>query len=946
MEYDHTQDILGQLPLLKSYSHMLLLFPLANDVAHPEIVTALESAIHQLIAAFPFLGGKVVREGQSSTHSGVFVVRPHAAWKDFDHKFLRVEDRTNEVASYAELKATGAPINTLPSNLLAPPRVAFPEPYPDDDDETNPAPVLDFQANWIEGGLALVIAAQHNIIDGNGMFQIVNLLAYSLRHEPFPEQAVREGNIDRRSLIPLLNDDEPMDDHSELKPAIVPGSPSALIPPETKAYLATFRWRNLRFSQAAMAKLYQKATPAPVDASSLDQNQSTEREKITPNDALTAFLWQRLITLRLPHLPPFMQSSTSKITRALDLRRTVNLSPHYMGHMVRTANLRLPLKEVVRLSLYELAVKLRRHVKALHNLQSTRSYATFLAHEDDKSLVAYGGAANPLTDFSCSSIAHVTVPVFGPLGKPTMLRRPSFETPLPGACYIGPVIDESDEEGGWEGLMCLSEREWAMVNADEEWKEVVRYIGTGLILRSQILHIPTSSNIKETQMATEIDIAIIGSGLIGTLLALGLLHRNSPHLRVQVYEQAFCHRELGAGIGFTRAARHCMKRLDPRLDDCLRAVATMNGEVDDPDYNMRFVDGYHTYVDDDDHGPVGIEGKVYKLYAGPRGFEGCHRAQFLEEIMKLMPEGVVQFGKRLERHEYLDSGRIKLVFGDGTVKEVDGVIGCDGIKSRVRDLLFPNGDYRPRYAHQLAYRGLIPMDQAIAHLGRHRALLQHMHCGPHAHVLHFPVANQKLLNVVAFVPDPKDWDVAKTPRTHLLETFATWTPFLRRLLSLLPPNLTKWPIFDLYENPPPTYAMAQMCVAGDAAHASSPHHGAGAGVGVEDALALVTALGCAEADIVGGRMSVPKALEVAFRAYSDVRYERSLWVMRSSRDVCRAYEWEVFGDDEEDMGDMGRVFEEIRRRTMKVWGLDVDGMVAEVQGAYWRGTWGFASFSS
>ncbi|RAH48858.1 FAD/NAD(P)-binding domain-containing protein [Aspergillus brunneoviolaceus CBS 621.78] len=490
-----------------------------------------------------------------------------------------------------------------------------------------------------------------------------------------------------------------------------------------------------------------------------------------------------------------------------------------------------------------------------------------------------------------------------------------------------------------------------------------------------------------------IEIAIIGSGLIGTLLALGLLNRDSPHLRIQVYEQAACHRELGAGIGFTRAARHCMMRLDPRLDECLRAVATENGEPDDPDYNMRFVDGYHTYVDDDNDQPVGIEGKVYKLYAGPRGFEGCHRAQFLEEIMRLMPEGVVQFGKRLERYEYLESGRIQLVFGDGSVREVDGVIGCDGIKSRVRDLMFPNADHRPRYAHQLAYRGLIPMDQAIAHLGRHRALLQHMHCGPHAHVLHFPVANQKLLNVVAFVPDPNDWDVssftgaATTTATPIEETITTtttttttrskspspspspstltntptpnlnppesknWTPFLRTLLTLLPPTLTQWPIFDLYNHPPPTYAIFRVCLVGDAAHAASPHHGAGAGVGVEDALALVTALTCAEADILSGKLTTPQALEVAFKAYSDVRYKRSQWVMRSSREVCRAYEWELFegqegagGEVTAETGMMGRVFEEIRRRTMTVWGLDVEGMVGEVQGQYWRGTWGNSCF--
>ncbi|PYH43662.1 uncharacterized protein BP01DRAFT_402354 [Aspergillus saccharolyticus JOP 1030-1] len=470
MDYDHTRDILGQLPLLKSYSHLLLIFPLSRDVSRPEIVTALETAIHQLIAAFPFLGGKVVREGQTSSNSGVFVVRPHATWQAPDYRFLRERDCTNEIASFAELYTRGGPTSHIPGEVLAPPRPAFPQPYTDEDPATHPAPVLDFQLNWIEGGWILGLAAQHNIIDGNGMFQIINLLSYSLRKEPFPAQALREGNIDRRTLIPLLTDEGDMeDDHSELKPAMVPGLASGPMPPEMQAYLATFRWGNVRFSRAAMATIYQKASPPPGEAA--------EPEKITPNDALTAFLWQRLIIRRLPHLPPGLQSSTSKITRALDLRRTIDLSPYYMGHMVRTANLRLPLTAVASLPLYELAVKLRKHVQSLHTRQATRSYATFLAREEDKSKVAYGGAFHPRTDFACSSMAHTTVPMFGPLGKPSMIRRPTFATPLPCACYIAPVIDEADEEGGWEALMCLSERDWELVGGDEEWTEVVRYIG-------------------------------------------------------------------------------------------------------------------------------------------------------------------------------------------------------------------------------------------------------------------------------------------------------------------------------------------------------------------------------------------------------------------------------------------------------------------------------------
>lgn len=61
-------------------------------------------------------------------------------------------------------------------------------------------------------------------------------------------------------------------------------------------------------------------------------------------------------------------------------------------------------------------------------------------------------------------------------------------------------------------------------------------------------------------------------------------------------------------------------------------------------------------------------------------------------------------------------------------------------------------------------------------------------------------------------------------------------------MDLFPEQITKWAIFDTADHPAPTYARGRVCIVGDAAHASSPLHGAGACMGVEDALALATAL--------------------------------------------------------------------------------------------------------
>ncbi|OAF60454.1 hypothetical protein VC83_03624 [Pseudogymnoascus destructans] len=89
---------------------------------------------------------------------------------------------------------------------------------------------------------------------------------------------------------------------------------------------------------------------------------------------------------------------------------------------------------------------------------------------------------------------------------------------------------------------------------------------------------------------------------------------------------------------------------------------------------------------------------------------GTHRAHFLNELVKLIPDEVPEFGKRLKNIE--ESGdKMVMTFEDGTTAEADAVIGCDGIKSRTREILL--GKYHEAahavFSGKYAYRRLIPM---------------------------------------------------------------------------------------------------------------------------------------------------------------------------------------------------------------------------------------------
>ena len=268
------------------------------------------------------------------------------------------------------------------------------------------------------------------------------------------------------------------------------------------------------------------------------------------------------------------------------------------------------------------------------------------------------------------------------------------------------------------------------------------------------------------------------------------------------------------------------------------------------------------------------------------------------------------------------------------VLRVFPVIGCDGIKSRVRQLLagVDNPASYPSYTHRCAFRALVPMDQAVAMLGENRAHNQHMYIGPAKHVITFPVANQTLMNVVAFLRDSRDWPVEQgmtlpATRAELVDAFWNWGPTVRAITNLLPTQIDKWGIFDSYENPMPTYARGRVCIAGDAAHASSPHHGAGAGIGIEDALALASLMEMIQSTMRNSYVPKSKALSAGFEAFNAVRRERTQWFVDSSRHVCETYEW----TNPETGSDPHRCFEDIKWRSDKIWFFDREAMIGDAR---------------
>jgi salicylate hydroxylase len=209
-------------------------------------------------------------------------------------------------------------------------------------------------------------------------------------------------------------------------------------------------------------------------------------------------------------------------------------------------------------------------------------------------------------------------------------------------------------------------------------------------------------------------VAIVGGGISGVCLAVALIQRG---LNVQIYEQAHKYGEIGAGVAFAPNSIRSMQACSPDIYHAFEKVATRNQTKEKQNVWFDFKDGYSD-------AEIGSE-KILFTLKNDTGSNCVHRAHFLDEMVKLVPEGITHFHKHLDTIEQGEEGeQLTLKFHDGTTAKADAVIGCDGIKSRVRAWML--GEDHPAtppvYTHKYAYRGLIPMAKAIEALGEDNAV--------------------------------------------------------------------------------------------------------------------------------------------------------------------------------------------------------------------------------
>lgn len=443
-------------------------------------------------------------------------------------------------------------------------------------------------------------------------------------------------------------------------------------------------------------------------------------------------------------------------------------------------------------------------------------------------------------------------------------------------------------------------------------------------------------------------IAICGGGIGGLSLAVGLLNQShkspfspsNPKFTIHIYEAASAFAEIGAGVTFAQNAIRAMMLIDPRIREGYERWATRPGSEEKKNVWFDFWWGMKSDVEGE--AKVGVEGKectsVNKegAHIASVSYEkdtsgadvshsSIHRAHFLDELIALLPDGIATFGKRVVSVDDQGEHGVTLSFADGTTAEADAVIGCDGVKSQVRKSLL--GPEHPAtyatFSGKYVYRELVPMDKAVEKLGDEMARNAQQYIGRHGHIVTYPIERGKTMNVVAH-RDKEDgkWDdhrwVVPSKREDLFADFPGWGTMVENILSVSfssplvayvrSPYLSSYrtqlmekpDIYALFDHPSaPTFYKSRTCLLGDAAHATTPHQGAGAGQAIEDAFIL--------SNLIGDITDVSE-IEHAFQAYDAVRRPRTQKVVTMSRETGLLYDSEYpgIGDDIVKMGEMLR----------------------------------------
>ena len=344
-------------------------------------------------------------------------------------------------------------------------------------------------------------------------------------------------------------------------------------------------------------------------------------------------------------------------------------------------------------------------------------------------------------------------------------------------------------------------------------------------------------------------IGVVGGGLAGMAASVALTRAGFD---VQVFERAHAWGEVGAGINISPNATRALEGMG--LTEALAAVGNvMSGQLMRSLSTGEVVNEMILAGDPADSGRFGAPYYIF------------HRADLIEVLANAVPN--IHLDHQLVDLEEGDEGAT-VIFANGRRETFDVVIGADGIRSRVRQVLY--GDDTPTYLGQTAWRAFVDpkeIQDPEAILGKYGFSGW---AGRGNHLMTYFMRGKSLINLVgqndSSAWTEEGWSIPASADA-MREVFAEGIPDVQRLLAPMT-SVSKWGLFG--RKPTHNWGRGRVQLIGDAAHPMLPNAGQGAAQSFEDAY------------ILGRWLAEEKDIDTALASFREVRIPRAHAIQRQS----------------------------------------------------------------
>lgn len=345
---------------------------------------------------------------------------------------------------------------------------------------------------------------------------------------------------------------------------------------------------------------------------------------------------------------------------------------------------------------------------------------------------------------------------------------------------------------------------------------------------------------------------VAGGGIGGLGAALGLARKGYS---VIVLEKASRFGEIGAGIQLGPNAFHAFDYLG--IGDQARAEAVFIE-------NLRMMDA----VTGEEVTNIPLGDAFRKRFGNP--YAVVHRADLHGKMIKACEDHeLIDLRVNSEVTGYEQDGTsitVKLSSGESVTGAA--LIGADGLRSNIRAQFVNDGE--PRVSGHSTYRSVIPTERMPEELRWNAATLWG---GPHCHIVHYPLSDWKVFNLVITKDNHATSPESGKPVTkeHVREQFMHIHELPRSLID----HGNDWKVWVLCDRAPiDNWIDGRAVLLGDAAHPTLQYYAQGACMALEDAVCLSHMLESHSGDI-----------DRAFEAYRAQRVIRTARIQIGSRAI-------------------------------------------------------------